>query len=92
MTMPAPAGRLWAWSTGSRACRRGAYVVLAEGRVDHQAEVFTERTATSPWPASRDTASRVRISPMPGSSTLVPNREKKPSAEGPQRFLAWDRS
>ena len=47
MTMAAPVGRLWAWSTGSRGCRRGAYVVLAEGRVDHQAEVFTERVATS---------------------------------------------
>jgi hypothetical protein len=66
--------------------------VLAEGWPVHHAEVFTERTTTSAWPARRDTASRVLMSPMPGRSTLVPNREKKPSAAGPQRAFAWERS
>jgi hypothetical protein len=72
--------------------RRGERGVLAVGWALHQAEEFIERTITSPWPASRDTASRVIMSPMPGRSTFVPNREKKPSAAGPQRALAWERS
>jgi hypothetical protein len=66
--------------------------VFAEGRPDHQAEMLTERTATSVWPAKRETASSVRRSPMPGRRTLAPNREKKPSAAEPHRPRAWDRS
>jgi hypothetical protein len=92
ITRAVPGARLCTWSTGSRSWRRVERVVLAEGRPDHQAEVFTERTATSPWPASRETVSRVRKSPTPGRSTLAPNREKKPSAALPQRPRPWDRS
>jgi hypothetical protein len=66
--------------------------VLAEGRPDHHADRLTERARTSTCPASRETASRVFMSPIPGSSTLVPKREKKPSAAWPQRPLAWERS
>jgi hypothetical protein len=51
-----------------------------------------EAGLTSAWPAKRDTASSVRRSPMPGSRTLAPNREKNPSAAAPHRARAWDRS
>jgi hypothetical protein len=89
ITRAVPGARLCTWSTGSLSWRR---VEEAEGRPDHQAEVVTERTATSPWPARRETVSSVRKSPTPGRSTLAPNREKKPSAALPQRPRAWDRS
>ena len=93
MTRAVPGARLCTWSTGRRSWRRVERVVLAEGRPDHQAEALTERTATSPWPASRETVSSVRKSPTPGRSTLAPNREKNPSAAAlPQRPRAWDRS
>ena len=66
--------------------------MLAEGRAAHQADVLTDRTATSVWPAKRETASSVRRSPMPGNRTLAPNREKKPSTAAPHLARAWDRS
>ena len=42
-----PAGRLWARSMGSLGWSLDEYVTLADGRGDHKADVFTERTAKS---------------------------------------------
>jgi hypothetical protein len=38
---------------------------------------------TSSSPASAERASSVRTSPIPGSTTVVPNSERKPSAAAP---------
>jgi hypothetical protein len=85
ITRAVPGARLCTWSTGSRSWRRVEVVVLAEGRPDHQAVVLTERTATSPWPASRETVSSVRKSPTPDRSTLTFEKEQTGSLAGVDR-------
>ena len=41
---------------------------------------LTERVRTSSSPARDESASRVRTSPIPGSTTVVPNSDRNPSA------------
>src|ERR1700688_288624 len=53
---------------------------------------LTERVRTSSSPASAESASSVRRSPMPGSTTVVPKSDRKPSAAPPHRPRAWERS
>ena len=48
--------------------------------------------ATSCSPASALTSRSVLVSAMPGRTTVVPKRERKPSAAAPQRLRAWERS
>ena len=56
------------------------------------AGALTERVRTSSSPARAERASSVRTSPIPGSTTVVPNRDRNPSAAEPHRPRAWERS
>ena len=76
------------WARGPRTTRARA----APTPPDRPIGVLTERVRTSCSPARADRASSVRTSPMPGSTTVVPNSDRKPSAAAPHRVRAWDRS
>ncbi len=62
------------------------------GRSDNDRPRETDRTTTSWSPVSTESASSVRTSPMPGSTTVVPNSDGKPSAWPGHRCRAWERS
>jgi len=60
--------------------------------LNRRASLVWETTWRSYSPSIVETASSVAVSAIPGSSSLVPNNVRNPSAALPQRARAWERS
>ena len=79
-------------STGSRGWRMGLTDVEGRIRPHRPTERPMVVVATSRSPASALMSRSVDVSAIPRSTTVVPKRERNPSADCPQRLLACERS